>query len=84
MDQFNKLILTWLIHQLIHSSGVFSVVSGCGVIAQWSQHWCTNQSPWVRSPVALSEFFPFLRPNVSAFFLSTGVLGMDYFIDPFV
>ena len=39
-----------------------------------------NQRPWVRSPVALPEFLPFLRPNVSAFFLSTGVLGMDYLI----
>ena len=36
-----------------------------------------NQRPWVRSPVALPEFFLFLHPNVTAFFLSTGVLGMD-------
>ena len=28
-----------------------------------------NQRPWVRSPVALPKFFPFLRPSVNAFFL---------------
>ena len=27
-----------------------------------------TQRPWVRSPVRLPEFFPLLRPNVSAFF----------------
>ena len=34
-----------------------------------------NQRPWVRSPVPLLEFFPHLRPDVSAFF-STGKTRM--------
>ena len=36
----------------------------------------------VRSPVALPEFFPLLRPDVTAFFLSTGEKRMVYLIHP--
>ena len=48
---------------------MISEVSGCGMIAQWSEHWCTKPEALVRSPVALPKFFPFLRASLSAFFL---------------
>ena len=57
--------------------GISSVVSGCGVIAQWSEPWCVLPESKGLIPSCAAWIFPFLRPNVRSFFLSTGVLGMD-------
>ena len=57
---------------------MFSAVRGCDVIAEWSERWCAKpEALGLIHSFAVAEFFLFLHPDVRAFFLSTGVLGMD-------
>ena len=41
---------------------MFRAVSGCGVIAQWSERCEQNQRPWDQFPVVLPEIFRFSVP----------------------
>ena len=48
------------------------------MIAQWSEHWCAKPEALGSIPSCAAWIFPFLRPDVNAFFISTSVLGMAY------
>ena len=57
---------------------MFGAVSGCSVIAQWSERWCAKPEALGLIPSCTVLIFPLLRPDVNTFFLSAGVLGMVY------
>ena len=55
---------------------LLSAVSGCGVIAQWLEGPVRKAGgPAFDSQVHCFNFFPFLRPDASAFFFLTGFWG---------
>ena len=52
----------------------FSVVRSCGVMAQWLERRCAIPETLGSIPSCAAWIFTSLRPSVSAFFVSTGVL----------
>ena len=47
------------------------------MIAQWLERWCAKPEALVRPQLRCLIFFAFLRPNVSAFFLSIGCVWSE-------